>query len=86
MEKRGLNLIKYFSLADLDTHKIEINEELNKAGSNNFEDMDFKKELTYDEIVDILDIKHLDGSTIGYTLLVGIYEISDLNSMLHLMI
>ena len=39
-------------------------------------------ELTYDEIVDILDVKHIDGSTIGYTLPSGIYEMSDFNSMI----
>ena len=37
--------------------------------------------LTYDEIVDILDIKYIVGSANRYTLPPGIYEISDLNSM-----
>ena len=39
-------------------------------------------ELTYDEIVNILDKKYFAGSTVGYTLPPGIYEISDLNLML----
>ena len=41
-----------------------------------------RKELTYDESVDILDIKYFAGSTIGYTLQTGFYEISDINLML----
>ena len=32
-------------------------------------------ELTYDEIVDILDVKYIAGSTIGYTIPPGICEI-----------
>ena len=36
-------------------------------------------ELTYDENVDILDVKYIAGSTNGYTLALGIYEINDLN-------
>ena len=43
------------------------------------EDLVYRMELTHDEIVDILDIKYIAGSTIGYTLPPGIYEISDLN-------
>ena len=33
-------------------------------------------------MVDIFDIDYIGASTIGYTLLPGIYEISDLNLML----
>ena len=43
------------------------------------EDLVYRMELTYDEIVDILDMKYIAGSTIGYTLPPSIYEISDLN-------
>ena len=39
-------------------------------------------ELTYDEIVDILDWKYVAGSTTGYTLPRGIYKITDFNLML----
>ena len=39
-------------------------------------------QLTYDEIIDILDVKYIAGSIIGYTLPPGIYEISDFNLML----
>ena len=44
--------------------------------------MVYRLQLTYDEIIDILDVKYIAGSTIGYTLLPGVYEISDINLML----
>ena len=39
-------------------------------------------ELTYDEIVDVLDVKFIAGSTKGYALAPGIYEVIDINMML----
>ena len=39
-------------------------------------------ELTYVEIVNILDVKYIAGSTTGYTLPPGIYEITGINMML----
>ena len=43
-----------------------------------------RMELTYDEIIDTLDIKNFAGSTIGYTLPPGKYENSDLSLMISL--
>ena len=39
------------------------------------EDLVYRMQLIYDEIVEILDIKYIAGSTIGYTMPPGIYEI-----------
>ena len=39
-------------------------------------------QLTYDMIVDILDVQDIAGSTNGYTLPVGVYEVSDITSMI----
>ena len=39
-------------------------------------------QLTYNEIVDNLDVKYFAGSTDGYTLPPGIYGISDINLLL----
>ena len=39
--------------------------------------------LTYDESVDLLDTKCIAGSTIGYTLPPGNYEITVVNLMLN---
>ena len=44
--------------------------------------MVYRLQLTYDEIVEILDVKYKAGSTVGYTLVPGIYEISDTNLMI----
>ena len=42
------------------------------------EDLVHRLQLTYDEVVDILDVKNIAGSTIGYKLPPGVYEIIDL--------
>ena len=57
VRKKGKNLIKDSSLSSLDTLKNEILEELKNAKYNEFEDMVYRMQLTYDEFIDILDIK-----------------------------
>ena len=44
--------------------------------------MVYRLELTYDEIVDILDVKCIAGSVTRYTLPSGLYEFSVFNLML----
>ena len=44
--------------------------------------MAYRMKITYDEIVSILDVKYINGSTIGYTLVQGIYEKIDVNWIL----
>ena len=44
--------------------------------------MVYRMELTYDEIVDILNVNFIAGSANGYTLTLGIYEISDINLLI----
>ena len=39
-------------------------------------------QLTYDEILDILDLKYVPTSTIGYTLPLALCEIIDIKLML----
>ena len=39
-------------------------------------------QLTYDEIIDILDLKHIPTKRIGYSLNPNIYQISDSNKTL----
>ena len=36
-------------------------------------------QLTYDEIIDVLDLKHISTERRGYSLNPGIYEVVDLN-------
>ena len=42
----------------------------------------FRMELIFEEVEKFLDMNYIDASTIGYTLPVGIYEITDFNLML----
>ena len=44
--------------------------------------MVYRLQLTYNEIMDIFDVKYIAGPTSGYTLPPGVYEISDNNFML----
>ena len=39
-------------------------------------------EITYDEIMDVIDIKYFPSKRTGYTLPPGIYEIGDINKTL----
>ena len=44
--------------------------------------MVYRFQLTYDEIIDILDLKYIPTTTKGHTLPPGMYEIIDINFML----
>ena len=44
--------------------------------------MGLKLQLTYDEIIDLLDVKHITESTRGYTLTLGNYKVTDDSMML----
>ena len=44
--------------------------------------MVYRLQLTYDEIVDFLNVKYIARSTTGYTLPLGKYKITDINLML----
>ena len=52
-----------------------------KSKLRDLEDMVYRMSLTYDEIVDILDVKYIVGSTNVDTLEPSIYEVSDINFM-----
>ena len=44
--------------------------------------MVYRMKLTYDEFIDILDLKFIAGSTNGYTSTPRLYELTDFNLML----
>ena len=69
-------------LSDLDTCKDSIIKELKRVKYKDLEDMVYRLQLTYGEIVDILDVKNIAGSTKGFTLGQGIFEVTDINMML----
>ena len=85
VRKRG-NKIKIgdieYKLSDFDNQKYEIIEELKKAKYKDLRDLVYRMQLTYDEFIDILDLKYISTKRIGYSLNPGIYEIVDLNNTL----
>ena len=85
VRKRG-NIIKIadneYKLSDFDNQKYEILEELKKDKYNDLEDLVYRMRLSYDEIMEILDLKYVATKRTGYTLNPGIYEIVDLNNTL----
>ena len=85
VRKRG-NKIKIgdneYQLSDFDTQKNEILEELKNVKYNDLKDLVYRMRLSYDEIMDILDLKNIPTKRIGYSLNPGIYEVVDLNNTL----
>ena len=85
VRKRG-NIIKIgdneYKLSDFDNQKYEIIEELKKAEYNDLEDLVYRMRLSYDEIIDVSDLKYIPTKRTGYSLNPGIYEIVDLNNTL----
>ena len=75
VRKKGLILINDYSLSSLGTFKEEILEELKEL-----KDLVYRLQLTYGEIIDILDLKYIPTKRIGYSLKPNIYQISDKNN------
>ena len=82
VRKKGLILINDYSLSSLGMFKDEILEELKNVKYNDLEDLVYRFKLTYDEIMDILDLKYIPTKRTGYSLNPGIYEIIVLNNTL----
>ena len=85
VRKRG-NTIKIgdneYKLSDFDNQKYEILEELKKAKYKDLRDLVYRVQLTYDEIIEVLDLKYISTKKIGYSLNPGIYEVTDLDNTL----
>ena len=85
VRKRG-NIIKIrdkeYKLSDFDNQKYEILEELKEVKYIDLEDLIYRMQLTYDEIIDILDLKYISTERRGFSLNPGIYEVIDLNNTL----
>ena len=62
VRKRG-NIIKIgdkeYKLSDFDNQKYEIIEELKKVGYNDLKDLVYRMRLSYNEIMNILDLKYI---------------------------
>ena len=85
VKKRG-NKIKIgekeYKLSDFDNQKYEIIEELKKANYKNLRDLVHIMRLSYDEIMDTIDLKYIPAKRTGYILDPGIYEVVVLNNTL----
>ena len=82
VRKKGLILINDYSLSSLGMFKDEILEDLKNAKFNDLEDMVYRFQLTYDEIIDILDLKYIPTKRMGYSIQPNIYNVVDLNKTL----
>ena len=71
-----------YKLSDFDTQKYEIIEELKNVKYNDLEDLVYRMRLSYDEIMDILDLKYIPTKRMGYSIEPNIYNIVDLNKTL----
>ena len=71
-----------YKLSDFDNQKKEILEELRNVKYNDNEDLVYRMQLTYDEIIDTLDLKYIPTKRTGYSLNPGIYGVIDLNNTL----
>ena len=85
VKKRG-NKIKIadkeYKLSDFDNQKYEILQGLKNVKYNDLEDLVYRMRLSYDEIMDILDLNYIPTKRTGYSLDPGIYEIIDINDTL----
>ena len=85
VRKRG-NIIKIrdkeYKLIAFDNQKYEILQELKNDKYNDLTDLVYRMQLTYDEIIDVLDLKYIPTKRTGYSLNPGFYEVVDLNNIL----
>ena len=85
VRKRGIQIKigdKELKLSDFDTSKNEIFEELKKVNYHDLEDMVKRMQLTYNEIMDVLDINYFPLERKGSSLKPVLYQISDINNAL----
>ena len=71
---------KEYKVSDFDNQKYEILEELKNVKYNDLAALVYRMQLTYDEIIDVLDLKYISTKRIGFSLDPGIYGIVDLNN------
>ena len=85
VQKRGTKIKigdNEYKLSDFDNQKNEILEELKIIKYNDLEDLVHRMQLTYNEFIDILDLKYIPTKRTGYSLNPGIFEVVDLNNTL----
>ena len=75
--------MKGYSLSSLGTFNNEILEYKKRAKYNDLEDMVYRFQQTYHEIIEISDLKCIPPTSIGYTVAPGIHELTDIDMMLN---
>ena len=86
VRKRGQNIKlgdNEYKLTNYDTQKNWILEELKNVKYNDLEDTVYRFQLTYDKIIDIVDLKYNPTRKTGYSLNPGNYEVVDLGNPLN---
>ena len=73
---------KEYSLLDFDSSEEEIFKELESTKYRDLEDLVYRMQLPYDEIIDILDKKFIPTKRTGYSLPPRIYKVSHIDLML----
>ena len=73
---------KEYTLSDFDTSRQEILGELKKANYHDLIDMVNRMQLTYNEIMGVLNIEYIPSKRTGYNLPPGIYEVADIDAIL----
>ena len=73
---------KEYKLSDFETQKNELLEELKNVKYNDLKDLVYRMRLSYDEFMNILDLKYIPTKRTGYSLNPGIYEVIDWNNTL----
>ena len=68
-----------YILSDFDNSKTEILEELKNVKYSDLDDMVYRMQLTYDEIIDVLELKYIPTKKTSSFLKPNIYQISDIN-------
>ena len=71
-----------YKLSDFDNQKRKILEEFKNVKYNDPKDLVYRMRLSYDEIMDILDLKYIPTKRTGYSLNLGTYEVIDLKNTL----
>ena len=71
-----------YKLSDFDTQKNEILEELKNVKYNDLEELVYRMQLTYDEIIDVLNFKYISTKRMGYSIKPNVYNVVDLNNTL----
>ena len=85
VRKRGKEIQKRdneYNLSHFDTQENEILKELKNVKYNDLVDLVYRFQLTYDEIIDISDLKYIPTKRRGCSLDPGVYEIVDITKLL----